>query len=1196
MTAVSNNTNFNSNPTNTTIKTINIGNTIKSNYNSDITNDTGNTNQRLSNPIHDYHSNQNTASVTMKGMTKNNSAAIKDIKDNNTNTVGNNTNLLGVFTTDKNTGRKRSKVKSNTSKEGQDLKSQVNLQMQNKNPVITAKNTSLVNNNKTNPSEKEQKLKSKPKNSNASTNIPNNPSSKGKNEDNASAISTVEELSPSPQTRKNINQNRSNLHLSSQNSEDNFTELNFTSAMEKHERRYREPNYLRLIRKKSSTEFYRRVTDREKEKIEKELTMESHILNSILNFKQLLSKDSSHTVIQSAYNNKESRHRLDSLQKEITEISTEYDSYSLANNLIPVNKKSSYKNIFPKELVNTNIINSAKQTINSEDERSDESEESEEKSPSKIVIDANLIGKKGASLKSLSTSRQFDGLKNMNGNLSKVSQSKPTLKLKVETKQLKLNLVDNNMNSNNNSIYAMNSVNTIKTHNDKHTNQTNQTKVNQQGQGSKNNSNKNQESSQDPHNVKPDFMRTPYEFIPDSTKTGLTEEMISNSEIRINKYSALFKFINDNVKEAMDLLSSAQNISQTQSAINKSEVHHSKNKNSRISKKSKRKGREEIEEDKKSPDKRNKEKNKSQSIEKTQQVEDVSNPIGSYLEEEEEEPEQIAENSNLSELKSSKQKGKIKKNNKEESEIQLLNISKDLALLDKKKGNEKDGSSIGLSKMNSYFNNQNLTGSNNMLNEDDNINDSINMLGLNKEFNQENQEIKEPHHRYKKSSLNDNMSKPSEGDVTEKIQINKIPLTKGGTELKYQKNIFPENIEFNELSLERLREEESYIDKLNKISESILESINNGSIALTDYNLDKEALNGFIDESINVLGNISNDISSINPLEQNNYPAYPYNAKLRKVSQKNLDEESKFFSRHQSGNMSFLVNKPSIPPKPTTTNTETNSKPGTAYRKKTPNQIGSNKSIKNLSSNTSNNYNVHTNNVSNNINNINVIKSSEYNFNNIEKKQTTNNLAIVGNQLDNVRKDSNITNNDLDATIENIPSINKTHAKKYSMVLNNLDKIKQMTKQSSNKIDSGVNIPSRHKEEESKENKEKISNAGPVKLQQHRRLEPLQNENVNYINKQLTKEKTKEDNESYEEEEVEEDESEGDKTRENINIKGVRSGRKEEVNLNNQEKSGKVNLNKKNVFINYKVRAKVGEARSIKTNTTIQKENTTQSK
>ena len=74
---------------------------------------------------------------------------------------------------------------------------------------------------------------------------------------------------------------------------------------------------------------------------------------------------------------------------------------------------------------------------------------------------------------------------------------------------------------------------------------------------------------------------------------------------------------------------------------------------------------------------------------------------------------------------------------------------------------------------------------------------------------------------------------------------------------------------------------------------------------------------------------------------------------------------------------------------------------------------------------------------SGNFNNINLIKSSEYKLGALASKQKLFPHIIK-------KGSSNTTNNDLDATLENIPIINKSHAKKYSMVMNNLDKIKQI--------------------------------------------------------------------------------------------------------------------------------------------------------
>lgn len=251
----------------------------------------------------------------------------------------------------------------------------------------------------------------------------------------------------------------------------------------------------------------------------------------------------------------------------------------------------------------------------------------------------------------------------------------------------------------------------------------------------------------------------------------------------------------------------------------------------------------------------------------------------------------------------------------EEFDIQLHNISKDLAKLD----NTDRLSSLCLSNKNSFF-------------------------------------IKNP-----ENDINFNI-----GSILNEVN-NEKSVHRSSKRLSY-KNKIPNNQVNNN----------DYLDKMQMISSTILETIQNDSIRLMDIN--KEALKNFIDESISVIENISNDFSCYN-FEK---------------------DFSKLISKRYSEN--FSVTDPSV--------LDIN-----------PTEYKQNKKIKTIS------------------------KEEEIIQKRIKKRSNMN------KEKDKEKEE----NNELDVTVENYPQLDNKNYNKYTKVINNLDKIKQLTVSINTNMDMNKN-------------------------------------------------------------------------------------------------------------------------------------------
>lgn len=169
------------------------------------------------------------------------------------------------------------------------------------------------------------------------------------------------------------------------------------------------------------------------------------------------------------------------------------------------------------------------------------------------------------------------------------------------------------------------------------------------------------------------------------------------------------------------------------------------------------------------------------------------------------------------------------------SDLNLLNISKELAKIENMDGSKE--SLTGLSKLSSYYF------------KDENNNSALS--GFNKNGEKNDDMIESYNCKFK----TDIKQKPY-ASLTKSMKPQKKILEKG--------NNLP-NLEDNDTM------NDFYLEKMNIISNTIVESLQNESLGISDIYINNEALYGFIDESISVIENISNQLNTDNNIETDYY-------------------------------------------------------------------------------------------------------------------------------------------------------------------------------------------------------------------------------------------------------------------------------------------------------------------------------------
>lgn len=171
------------------------------------------------------------------------------------------------------------------------------------------------------------------------------------------------------------------------------------------------------------------------------------------------------------------------------------------------------------------------------------------------------------------------------------------------------------------------------------------------------------------------------------------------------------------------------------------------------------------------------------------------------------------------------------------SDFNLLNVSKELAKIDNSKNKE---SFVGLSKLSSCY-----------FKEENNNNSTLSGLGS-----------KEDKAEDVIQSYNCKFRADIKQKQLESLSNNMKPQTK--TVVKDSKHLF-NDLEINETM------NDLYLEKMNIISNTLVESMQNESLGISEIYLNNDALYGFIDESISVIENISNQLNSDYNIETDYY-------------------------------------------------------------------------------------------------------------------------------------------------------------------------------------------------------------------------------------------------------------------------------------------------------------------------------------